>query len=768
MSQSYQNLIERKAARHFSSAGGLDIPALHVNDVLYDFQGVITREALRRQRCALFEDCGMGKTLQELEWAWHVSQHTDKPVIVFAPLAVGGQMVDEGRRLGVQVEQARKQSDVGSGPVYVTNYEMMAHFDPSEFGGIVADESSILKDQLGKRRTQIIDFASNFTFRLAATATPSPNDLPELLNHAAFLGRMSVKEALSLWFVQDQQVQHWRLKGHAAEDFWNWCATWAIVARKPRDIGMEFDMPGFDLPPLEVKDHVIPYRQNGHDTLFPMAAGFSEARKFRRSSLGDRVAKVAALVNGSSEPWVVWCEMNDESSALVRAIDGAVEVRGSQSLDQKVEALSGFSSGGIRVLVTKPSIAGHGLNWQHCARVAFVGAGYSYEQYYQAIRRCWRYGQQRPVEVHRVSTEADEIIRQTVERKECTSMSLYDKIPFQMGGSRRGKSVVKTTEKAECGRSWDLHLGDSVDTMRHIESDSVGLSVFSPPFPGMYVYTDSPHDMGNVASIGEMVEQFGHLMDKDHMLRVLMPGRSVFVHITQGVAQLGRDGFMGLKDFRGQIISMMDSAGWQYYGEVTIDKNPQVKAIRTKDSGLMFKSLANDAARMHPALSDMLLQFRKPGQNPEPIRAGHSHKYGNTQGWVTSEDWILWARPVWYADDYQPNGSRGVEGIRETDVLNVTEARSDQDERHLCPLQLSVIERCVKVWSNPGELVYSPFAGIGSEGVVALREGRRFVGGELKPEYWKVACQNLKNATIQRGLFDACEYASKSEQARSK
>lgn len=730
------------------------MPARHLSDMLYTFQKVITSEALRRQRCALFEDCGMGKTLQELEWAKHVHQYTGKPVIVFAPLAVGGQMVCEGKRMDIEVQPVRKQSDVGVVPVCVTNYEMMGHFDPAAFGGVVADESSILKDRLGKRRTEIIDFSRNFTFRLAATATPSPNDLPELLNHAAFLGRMSVKEALSLWFVQDGQVQNWRLKGHAAEDFWEWCGTWAIVARKPRDLGPEFDMPGFDLPKLVTRDHVIPYTDSGHGALFPMAAGFSDARKFRRASLNDRVSTVAALVNGSSEPWVVWCELNDESDALARSIPDAVEVRGSDVLDQKVATLTGFSNGDIRVLVTKPSIAGHGLNWQHCARVAFVGAGYSYEQYYQAVRRCWRYGQRRPVEVHRVSTEADEIIRESVRRKESTSMSLYDKIPWKMDATAGGNvHVVSVKERVERGDQWTLYQGDSVNTIRNLDTNSVGLSVFSPPFPGMYVYTDSPHDMGNVTSIEEMIEQFSHLVDNDHLLRVLMPGRSTFIHITQGVAQLGRDGYMGLKDFRGQIIAMMDAAGWQYYGEVTIDKNPQVKAIRTKDSGLMFKSLANDASRMHPALSDMLLQFRKPGQNPEPIRAGHSHKYGNMKGWVTSEDWILWARPVWYAEDYQPNGRRGVTGIRETDVLNVAEARSEKDERHLCPLQLGVIERCVKVWSNPGDIVYSPFAGIGSEGVVALREGRRFTGGELKPEYWKVACENLRNVMSQQRLF---------------
>ena len=754
MNQSYERLISRKASRHSGGNSTWRVGYSDLHPYLYEFQRSITQEALRRGRCALFEDCGMGKTLQELEWARHVYAHTGKPVILFAPLAVGNQMVDEGKRIDVEVKLCRTSADVEQVPVCVTNYEMIDHFEPGMHGGLILDESSILKNALGKRRAQIVDFASGFQYRLAATATPSPNDLPELLNHAAYLGRMSVKEALSLWFVQDQQVQQWRLKGHAAEEFWKWCGTWAIVARKPRDIGMEFDMPGFDLPPMEVKDHIIPYRKNGYDSLFPMALGFSDARKFRRESLGDRVAKCSELVNNSTEQWVVWCEMNDESEALRRSIPDSVEVRGSDSIDRKVEALTSFSAGDSRVMVTKPSIAGHGLNWQHCARMAFVGAGYSYELYYQAVRRCWRYGQKRTVEVHRISTDADEAIRETVKRKERVAMDLYDKIPWRMNGNSGSNRFVTAEESFKTGEGWKLFLGDSVSTIRNVEDRSVGMSVFSPPFPGMYVYTDSPHDMGNVASISEMIEQFSHLMSKDNLMRVMMPGRSVFIHITQGVAQIGRDGYMGLKDFRGDLIRMMDGLGWIYYGEVTIDKNPQIKAIRTKDSGLMFKSLANDAARMHPALSDMLLQFKAPGANTVPIHAGQSHKYGNMSGWVTAEDWILWARPVWYAADYRPAGLGDVEGIRETDVLNVSGARGEKDERHLCPLQLGVIERCVKVWTNPGETVYSPFAGIGSEGHVALQNSRQFVGSELKRTYWETACKNLNNATSQKGLFD--------------
>jgi DNA modification methylase len=302
----------------------------------------------------------------------------------------------------------------------------------------------------------------------------------------------------------------------------------------------------------------------------------------------------------------------------------------------------------------------------------------------------------------------------------------------------------------EFGAGWAMYNGDSVEVIKGIPDNSVGLQVFSPPFPGMYAYTNSAHDMGNTKNFDEMMTQFGYLMPE--LLRVLMPGRSCAVHLTQTMASKARDGYMGIKDFRGATIKAMEAHGFIYYGEVCIDKCPQLKAIRTKDHGLMFKSLATDASRMHMALADYILQFRKPGDNPEPIRAGISEKYANPDGWITDEEWIEWAAPVWYrATAHYPGG------IRETDVLNVSQARETDDERHLCPLQLGVIERCVKLWSNPGDVVLSPFGGIGSEGYQSLLHNRRFVGIELKESYWRQAVRNLRAAESQKSqptLFD--------------
>ena len=297
------------------------------------------------------------------------------------------------------------------------------------------------------------------------------------------------------------------------------------------------------------------------------------------------------------------------------------------------------------------------------------------------------------------------------------------------------------------GHGWTMLLGDSVERVQEIEPETVGLSVFSPPFPGMYVYSDSERDMGNSRTIEELIDHYRFLIPG--ILAATMPGRSCCVHLTQTLRVKYLDGFSGLRDFRGAVITAMEEAGWIYYGEVVIDKDPQVKAIRTKDQGLLFKSLATDASRMHMALADYLLQFRKPGDNPEPIRAGISERYGNPDGWITQEEWIEWAATVWYrAGENYPGG------IRETDVLNVAVARDDKDERHIAPLQLGVIERAVKLWSNPGDLILSPFAGIGSEGVVSLKCNRRFVGCELKPSYFETACRNLHAAEGQLSLLE--------------
>ncbi len=731
--KAYAAFLEEKG--HIILPAGREDEVFDINPMLFPFQREIVDWALRRGRCAVFADCGLGKTFIQLEWAKFHEQ-----VLIVAPLAVSAQTIREAKRIGLEVNACRSQEDVKPG-INITNYEVVHKFKPGPFDAIVLDESSILKSYSGKYRQELTRFASKIAFRLCCTATPAPNDLIEITNHAEFLGMMTGKEVIALYFTQDGNTSHdYRLKGHAVKDFWRWMASWSVALRKPSDLGYPDD--GFILPPLQVHEHIVANGKAADGQLIPVEAQtLDERRQARKVSTDERVALCCEVVSEKpDEPWLIWCNLNDESVKAARAID-ATEVTGSMDIDAKEAAMTAFSTGDISRLVSKPRIAGHGMNWQHCSNVVFLGLSDSWEEYYQAVRRCWRFGQVNPVNVHIIISEAEGAVRQNIERKEREAAKLFDGIIENMGGLQLHSSkpipwVQKEHIKTE---DYELFLGDCVEQIKNVADESVGLSVFSPPFPGMYVYTDSVADMGNSKDFRELIDHFKFLIPD--LLRITQPGRSCCIHLTQGVAFKWVDGYIGLKDFRGEIISAMSEAGWVYYGEVTIDKDPQVKAIRTKDRGLLFKTLAKDASNLHMALADYLLQFKKPGESPEPIRAGISEKYDNPDGWITPDEWIEWAAPVWYRQTPDYPG-----GIRETDVLNVRQARETNDERHLCPLQLGVIERAVKLWSNPGDIVFSPFAGIGSEGYEAIKHGRRFIGIELKKSYFNSANTNLKEA----------------------
>lgn len=724
-----------------------------IHPSLFDFQRRVLVWALVRGKAALFLDCGMGKTPIQLNWASCVMKKTDGPVLIFAPLAVADQTIREGQKFGYDVAYCRHASDVRHDCINIANYEMQHHFDPDAFAGIVVDESSILKAYDGATRIALTKFAHHIPYRLACTATPAPNDYTELCNHSEFLGLMRESEVKALFFTQDgNSTTSWRLKGHAVDSFWRWVGTWAVAAMSPEDLGDEIK--GFLLPRLEIKSHTVDAEWKPSGFLIEAeATTLNEQRKAARNSIAARVRYASDLISDGSDPWVVWCNLNDESTALASSIADAVELRGSDSPDRKRDVLMRFASGDIRVLVTKPSIAGFGMNWQHCHNMAFVGLSHSYEQFYQSIRRSWRFGQDQPVTVHVITSTAMGRVVRNIQRKQRNAEKMMHEIIQKMNLSisdQARREEMQYQDRVVRGSGWTAYQGDCVDWVHRLNDESIGLSVFSPPFPGMYVYSNSMRDMGNTSDVAEMIEHFKFLAGP--LLKKTMPGRSCVIHLTQAVAQKKRDGYIGLKDFRGETIRAMESLGWIHYGETVIDKNPQVKAIRTKDRGLLFKTLATDSAHMHMALPDYLLQFRAPGDNPEPIKAGISDRYGNVEGWITSEEWIRWARPVWYAEDWAPDG----DGIRETDVLNVVQARDTNDERHLAPLQLGVIERCIKLWSNPSDLVFSPFMGIGSEGYVAIRLGRQFVGVELKPSYFEHACKNIRASEAsknQLGLF---------------
>lgn len=742
----YREFLKQKLIR----APQVGIEGRNINPNLFDFQAAIVRWALRKGRCAIFSDCGTGKTFMELEWSKHIATHSGKPVLIFAPLAVSKQTVGEGETFGIGVTLCRTNGDMQPG-IDITNYEKLQHFE-NDIGGLVLDESSILKGFDGKTRALLTAFAQRIPYRLCATATPAPNDYMELGNHAEFLGVMTCTEMLATFFVHDGgETSKWRLKKHAEGLFWKWVCSWAVALRKPSDLGFsdDHDEDGrwrpFELPKLNLHQVTVEHSFQPEGLLFPVEAEtLSERRDARRETIDKRVSATAGIVNATTDPFLVWCDLNAESQALTAAIPSAVEITGSDKEDDKESRIIDFIKGRSTVIVSKPSICGLGVNLQHCSKMVFVGLSDSYEQLYQAIRRCWRFGQKREVDCYIVTSESEGAVVRNIERKEKQAIAMMDGMVEHMKDEMRSEvlGAVTThdtyaTDHAE-GPGWKMRLGDSVDIAKARESDSVHYSIFSPPFASLYTYSASERDMGNARSMDEFREHFAFLISE--LYRVLMPGRLLSFHCMNLPATKQFDGFIGIKDFRGALIRMFEDAGFIYHSEVCIWKDPVTAMQRTKAIGLLYKQLRKDSALSRQGIPDYLVTMRKPGVNPQPVTKTH-------EGYPVGE-WQGTASPVW--NDIADNYADAVwMDINPSDTLQYRSARQAEDERHICPLQLGVIERAVRLWTNPGDLVLSPFAGIGSEGHVALKMGRTFEGWELKRSYYEQACLNLQRGAEQ-------------------
>ena len=717
----YSEFLASKHRRFIS--GGIDIQ----NPVgpLYDFQWAITKWAMGIGRACIFADCGLGKTIMQLEWAQHVAENKGD-VLILTPLAVAEQTEREAERFGYMARYADSPDSVQSA-VTVTNYEKLDRFDPSRFVGVVLDESSILKAHTGARRNAIIDAFASHRFKLACSATPAPNDFMELGNHAEFMGAMTRTEMLSMYFIHDGgSTQNWRLKGHAHEPFWRWVSEWAIMLSSPTAIG--FDGSRFDLPAMNYENIEVSsgYVRDGM-LLNVGSPSLTERRDARRASLKNR-CEAAAKLTEDGEQWLLWCGLNDESKELTRLIPDAVEVKGSDSPEHKSRSMLGFADGTIRVLVTKPSIAGFGMNWQNCHQMAFVGLSDSYEQLYQATRRCWRYGQIEDVTAWIISSDAEGAVLRNVKRKEKDHREMQNRMAeitrdFGTIAQDSDRVVAQAEGPVTTGDGWELRQGDSVEQLKTLEDESIGYSVFSPPFASLYTYSDSPRDMGNCADDEEFYTHFRYLAHE--LYRVLKPGRLLSFHCMLIPTSKVRDGVIGLKDFRGDLIRIFQDEGMIYHSEVCIWKDPVTAMQRTKALGLLHKQIRKDSAMSRQGVPDYVVTMRKPGENAEPIA------HDATEFPVSL--WQKWASPIW--TDINPS-----------DTLQFRAGREESDERHICPLQLDVIRRCIGLWTNRGDLVLSPFAGIGSEGVESIKWGRRFIGIELKPSYADLAVKNLRGA----------------------
>ena len=762
----YDSFIESKRIK--SEWHGFEPVDLPVQ--LFDFQKDIVTWACKKGRAAIFADTGLGKTFMQIAWADQVAKHTDKLVLIIAPLCVAHQTVKEGAKLGIDIQYCRHQSEIKiETGIVITNYEMLEKFDVPIFVGVVLDESSILKSYTGKTKQALITACESVPYRLACTATPSPNDYLELGNHAAFLGIMPSNEMIMRFFQNDtMEAGAYVLKPHAADKFWQWCATWSVCLSNPADLG--YDGASYILP--ELKTTFIEVSTEGlapdEGELFrSVTINATSVHKEGRLTIGGRAAEVAKLANSNNEPWLIWCNTNYEADPLRGLIPDAVDLRGSDSIDKKEKTLDGFIDGSIRVLITKPSIAGMGLNLQHCHNMVFVGLSYSYEDFYQAIRRCLRFGQKHEVNCYITTADSMRSILQIIRAKEVKHIEMKMQMVKAISLFYKEKTAMNDTPyfSTSTGKDWTLHHADCVHAARMIESDSIGFSVYSPPFSNLYIYSDSEYDMGNSSNDGQFMEHYSYLAEE--LYRTTKPGRLTAIHCKDLPMYKGRDGAAGLRDFPGEIIKMYESKGWQYHSRVTIWKDPVIEMQRTKNHGLLYKQLCKDSAASRQGMADYIIVMRKwadedkwdavtRGKERFCDYVGSSYNAPQAKDWGRARTaaektriysiavWQRYASPVWF-------------DIDQTDVLNYKLAKEKDEERHICPLQIGVIERCIELWSNPGDLVFSPFTGIGSEGVVALNMGRKFIGSELKKSYFDIASRNLAECNKtknQESLFD--------------
>ncbi len=837
MTKDYNEFLKDKIA--IPELSGFDVDETWLNPHLYYFQKQIVIWALKLGKAAIFAEVGLGKTIMQLSYAECIVRYTGKSVLILAPLAVSAQTIREGTKFGIDVKRVANQDEadmrVEEGHmIHITNYENLTvttgankgddRFDIDKYAGIVLDESSRIKNYTSKTKKRIELAFQDTPYKLACSATPAPNDHMELGNHAQFLDILASNEMLSRWFINDTMKSGgYRLKKLAQDDFWRWLTSWAVCITKPSDLGDEYDMPEFELPKLNIIGHYVAASQetiteaqkNGR--LFPdTTVSSTQLGKVKRKSLEARLIECKKIVDSidKHESILIWCTLNDEADALKKLFkdENMVEVRGSDSDAKKEEKLIGFSDKKYRMLITKTKIAGHGMNWQHCKQAIFFGLDFSFESFYQAKGRNHRYGQEHEVNCHVIYSELEGNVTKTLERKQKDFAMMQSEMALSMkehGLFREGKrmELIESQNDIAQGKDWTLYLGDCIERTKEIESDRVALSLFSPPFSNLYIYSDAEADMGNSSDDMEFFQHFAYLVPE--LLRITRPGGLVAMHVKDLPAYKNRDGYAGLRDFPGECIRMMelmnlnhvqapdlaglspteiyvkmqdwqraveskkkDTEGFRYHSRFNIWKDPVIEMQRTKNHGLLHKNFKREANACRQGMADYMLVFRKWPLGDDYVQVKHDldigdfigdnppleKDYMNTFGNRTAKDnysimtWQQYASPSW------PMQVPEVwMDIDQTRVLNYHMAKDNSEEKHICPLQLDVIERAIHLWTNEGDTVFTPFAGIGSEVVSAIKMKRKGIGIELKENYWEWAikhCQETELEVNRPNFFD--------------
>ncbi len=769
----YTEFLETKQRKHQDS--GFDVEKLNEN--LFDFQEFIVHKALKKGKYAIFADTGLGKTIMQLSWANQVRNHTNQPVLILAPLAVSAQTIEEGKKFGIKVwryDNRPLMRDVTSHEyldrIVITNYEQLDKIDCSVFSGIVLDESSILKSFDGKTKQKVIESFQNTPYKLACTATPSPNDPMELGNHAEFLDAMNYNEMLAMFFVHDaSDTQQWRLKGHAIEKFYEFVSTWAIMLNMPKDIG--FSNKGFDLPALNIEQVQVKTDVPTGMLFGGLAVNATDFNRSLRETEPARIKEVVRLISEipENEQVIIWAKQNQEAVNIQRVLSDCRNVQGSDSTEKKEKDLIDFAHGEYRILITKTKIASFGMNFQNCHYQIFASLDFSFEATYQAMRRSWRFGQEKEVTAWMITTDRMINIPQIINQKEKQFKTMQREM-IKASNKDIAGNITKTVDSSDDVKTQDYHvmLGDCVQRTTEIKDESIDLIVFSPPFADLYTYSNYVEDMGNVTDYDEFVIHFGYMVE--HIKRVLKAGRLCAVHCMDLPTLKSRDGYMGIRRFSSTIADIFENQGMWLHSEFTIWKDPLLAAVRTKALGLAHKQVTKDMSMIRMGLADKVMVFKKPGENQTPIQLTdrrftsyvpmHEHdKFPRTpegfnEFWGYDSDssydikeqyshqvWQRYASPVWMDIDV-------------TNVLQYTTARDHHDEKHICPLQLDVIERLILLYSNEGETVFSPFGGIGSEGYQALKMNRKSISIELKQSYFDINVKNHRNAIEQKGQLE--------------
>lgn len=706
MKTDYQKFITSKIKPLIDSGFESD-----VSEKLFDFQQWIVKAALKAGRYAIFADCGLGKSAMQIEWAHRVNMKTKKPVLILCPLAVAPQTIREAKTIfGYEISR-----DGVSTGITIANYEQLENLR-DDWGGVVLDESSILKNFQGKTKQRLIEKFADVKYKLCCTATPDPNDDTEIGNHAEFLGVMTRLAMLSKFFVHDGgETQKWRLKGHAEGQFIAWLKQWSIVIDNPARYG--FTQKNYELPRLDTECAWLHTGAQDGQLFADLKFDATKLHEELRRTQDERVNIIAGMCSHLDGQIIVWTLQNEESSKLAKAIPDSVEVTGAMSTEIKEKRINDFVTGKVKILITKPKIAQYGLNMQNCAIQINSGLNFSFEEYYQRVRRSYRFGQAKNVRIINVIPESMKTVWDVIQAKEKNFKKKQAETIEKVTGEYKNKGGKSMKIKKA---NYEIINNDCVLAMKEMAADSVGFSVFSPPFADLYTYSDDPNDMSNVGSYSEYMTQF-EFMAKE-LFRILKPGRNVALHCMDLPIQKGKEGFIGLRDYSGEIIKMFNAIGFIYHSRVTIWKNPVTEMQRTKALGLLHKQTRKDSTMSRVGIPDYVLVFRKDGERIDPVHMA-----------IDVDTWQKYASPVWMDIDYG-------------DTLNGRAGRGENDDKHICPLQLPTIERLITLYTNKGDTVFTPFMGIGSEVYQALKMGRKAIGVELKKTYFDVAAKNCDGA----------------------